>query len=424
MDEIVKIINDWQNYTNKETAKDRIILNDIELKSKEVIDILGCRRVGKSTLFKLIAKKLELKKNQYLYINFEDPFFIENNSSQIIEEIIETFKTYFSKELKYLFFDEIQNIKNWERAIRKLRDLENYHIYISGSSSKLLSKELGSSLTGRHISKIIYPLSFREYLSFKKINYDNKKDLIIKKKEYEKYFKQYLENGGFPEIVINNDLELLKNYFYDILYKDIITRYEIRDTQNLEKIAYNLISNFTNKISYQSLRNNYNISFDKIKSYISYLVETYLIIELKQFNYSIKKQENLSKKYYVIDNGFIKSIAFKFSNDLGKLLENLVLIELERQKKETYFYITNNGYEIDFLIKTHTNEFEIIQVSYDLNNEKTKKREIRAIVEASKELNCTNAIIITNKYKEEIEMDNLKINCVPIVEWLLTKSQH
>lgn len=421
MDELVKIINDWQKYIIKKTAKDRIILNEIELNSKEVIDILGCRRVGKSTLFKLITQKLKLRETDYLYINFEDPFFIENNSSQIIEEIIITFKTYFSKELKYLFFDEIQNIENWERAIRKLRDLENYHIYISGSSSKLLSKELGSSLTGRHISKIIYPLSFKEYLSFKNIKYENKKDLLTKKKEYEKYFKQYLENGGFPEIVINNDLELLKNYFYDILYKDIVARYEIRDTQNLEKIAYYVISNFTNKISYQSLRNSYNISFDKIKNYISYLVETYLIIELKQFNYSIKKQENLSKKYYVIDNGFIKSIAFKFSNDLGKLLENLVLIELQRQKKETYFYLTSNGYEIDFLVKNNLKEFEIIQVSFDLANEKTKTREIRAVVEASKELNSNSAIIITNNHKEKIQIDNLEINCIPIIDWLLMK---
>lgn len=146
-----------------------------------------------------------------------------------------------------------------------------------------------------------------------------------------------MENGGFPEIVLNNNLELLKNYFYDILYKDIVARYKIRDTEILEKIAYYIISNFTNKISYQSLRNNYSVSFDKIKNYISYLIETYLVIELKQFNYSLKKQESLSKKYYVIDNGFIKAVAFKFSNDFGKLLENLVLVELKDKKRKHIF---------------------------------------------------------------------------------------
>lgn len=419
MEELVKVISDWQNYMKNKMPNDRVVLNEIKLDSKEVIDILGCRRVGKSTMFKLIIDKLKLSENEYLYINFEDPFFIENSSSNIFEQIIETFKIYFSKDLKYLFLDEVQHIQNWERAVRKLRDFENYHIFISGSSSKLLSKELGSSLTGRHISNIIYPLSFREFLDFRGVKFKSKKDVLINRIMFEKYFNEYLELGGFPEVVVNNNLDLLKNYFYDILYKDIVARYEIRDTSNLEKIAYYVLTNFTNKISLQSLRSNYGLSFDKLRNYLSYLVETYLIYEVKQFSFSIKKQENLPKKYYLIDNGFIKSIAFKFSQDFGRLLENLVFMEFKRRGKDVYFYVTKNGYEVDFLSKSDLNSFDIFQVVYDFDNLKTKEREIRALVDAAKELNCKSGTLITKSHKERMVFDDIEINCIPIVDWLL-----
>lgn len=419
MNDLIKIINDWQNYIETKKLYQRDILNDINLDTNEVIDILGCRRVGKSSTFKLIIEKLKLSKNEYLYINFEDPYFIENSNYNIIEELIEVYLEYFSKDLKYLFFDEIQNITNWERIIRKLRDLEKYKIFISGSSSKLLSKELGTSLTGRHLSYTLYPLSFKEYLNFNKIKINSKKDLILNKIKIEKYFDLYLKNGGFPEVTLKKDLNILKNYFYDILYKDIVSRYEIRDINNLEKLTYYTLSNFTSFFSLNSIKKQFQISFDKIRNYLHYLTEPYLIFELKLFDYSYKKQEMNPKKYYVIDNGFITSSAFKFSEDFGKLLENLVFIELKRQNKEIYYYKTKNGYEIDFLVKNSDSTFDAFQVSYNLENKKTKDREIRSFINSNKELKIKNFYLITRNHNEEILLNGIKIQCISIINWLL-----
>lgn len=217
--------------------------------------------------------------------------------------------------------------------------------------------------------------------------------------------------------MFNNQLELLKNYFYDIIYKDIVTRYEIRDIKNLEKIAYNIISNFTNKISYQSLRNSYDISFDKIKSYISYLVETYLVLELKQFTYSIKKQENLSKKYYVIDNGFIKSIAFKFSENISRILENTVFLELKRRGYEIYYH--KDKFEYDFVIKEELEILKAIQVTKSLDDDETKKREIAGLIDAMNKYNLKERLILTQDNELEFIQDKFKIKVMPIYKWLL-----
>ena len=214
-EQLVKVISFWKDSLDKADLFDREIVNDIDVRSKEVIDLTGVRRSGKSSILKLLIKKLALSDN-FIFINFEDPYFIEHNNPSVIEEIVEIYKEYFSHNLKYLFFDEIHVVKDWEKAVRKLRDSEKYKIFITGSSSKLLSREMSSLLTGRHLSYHIFPLSFREFLEFKKIRINTKKDVILNEKMLLKEFSEYLSIGGFPEIVITKNRPLLKQ-----LYKKI-----------------------------------------------------------------------------------------------------------------------------------------------------------------------------------------------------------
>ena len=251
-DQIIKTLNFWQETVKSASLRPREILEDLDYKSKEIIDLIGVRRSGKSSILKLIISRLNL--DNFLFVNFEDPFFIANNGPEIIEELIGTYQSYFNPNLKYVFFDEIQEINCWERAVRKLRDGGKFKIFITGSSAKLLNREASTLLTGRHLSYRIMPLSFKEFLLFQKINIAGRKDLVLRDLSLKKIFKTYLEIGGFPEVALTKNKELLKNYFSDILQKDIITRHNIRDKEALEKIAVYLFSNAGKFVPIETLK--------------------------------------------------------------------------------------------------------------------------------------------------------------------------
>jgi len=417
-EQLVKIIDFWKKTSVEPNLFWRSIVDDINYRSKEIIDIVGPRRSGKSTILKLLIKKLNLK-NDYLFINFEDPFFINNNLPEIIEELISTYEEYFDKELKYLFFDEIQNIKDWEKIVRKLYETGKYKIFITGSSSKLLSAELSSLLTGRHLSYSILPLSFIEFLSFKQIIINSKKELILNEKNILKNFDNYLLIGGFPEIVKTENISLLKQYYFDILQKDIIMRYDIRQKDILEKMGIYLISNSTKIISIESLKTTFNLSYEAVSNYLEYFKEAFLNFELLQFSFSLKKQFKTFKKNYSIDTGLANAVSFKFSEDTGRILEQSVFLELKRRGDEIYYYKTNNNKEVDFLIKQKNKKQILIQVCWDLTDEKTKKREIDSLNRAMKELKINEGLILTHNFGSEILEAEKTIKIVPTYKWML-----
>lgn len=414
---LVKIIDFWQKNVTQGKLYSREIIKEIDLKSKEIIDLIGPRRSGKSSILKLIARKFNVK--DYLYINFEDPFFVSHNSAEIIENLIEIYQEYFNLYPKYIFFDEIQEIKDWEKAIRKLRDEGKYKIFITGSSSKLLSREMSSLITGRHITYEVLPLSFKEFLTFRNMDIFNKKELILKRRELVKQFQQYCQDGGFPEIVITGNYALLKNYFYDILEKDIIRRYDIREKDVLEKLTLYLLSNSGNISSLESLKKTFSISFLPANSYLEYLKEAFLIYELVQFSYSLKKQEKAFKKYYSVDVGLSNAVSFKFSEDKGRILENLVLLELKRQGEELYYYRTKNNLEVDFAIKIKNKICQLVQVAWSLDDKQVENREIKALLEAMKEIKLDKAFILTYNEEKEITLDHKTIKVIPIDKWLI-----
>lgn len=416
-EQLVRVINFWKESVEKGELFDREVTESIDIKSKEIVDLMGVRRSGKSSILKLIIKKLNLSDN-FIFINFEDPYFIEHNNPQTIEDIIEVYKEYFFSNLKYLFFDEIQVINNWESAVRKLRDSEKYKIFVTGSSSKLLSHEMSSLLTGRHLSYLIFPLSFKEFLKFRNIKIDSKKDLILKEKLILKEFSEYLTIGGFPELVLTKNKLLLKQYFTDIVQKDILTRHEVRDKDILDKLGVNLITNSAKIFSIDSLRKTFNISFESTSNYIHYFEESFLIFELPQFSYSLKTQQKSLKKFYSIDTGLANSVSFRFSEDKGRMLEQCVFLHLKKIYDELYYYKTKNNLEVDFLVKKSPKEKQLIQVSWSLDDQETKKREIESLRYAMKELGLKTGLILTYNWEEIIKDKNEEIIVKPFYKWI------
>lgn len=416
--QIIRIIDFWEKTIEKDKLKNRSIVKTVDYKSKEIIDFIGPRRSGKSSILKLIIKHLDLK-NNFLFINFEDPFFIENNTPGIIEEFIEVFEEYFDPKLEYLFLDEIQEINNWERVIRKLRDSERYKIFITGSSSKLLSSEISTLITGRHLSYKVFPLSFKEFLDFENINIKDNKDIILKQKTIIRYFHKYMDIGSFPEVVLTKNLELVKNYFYDILQKDIVMRHDIREKEILEKIAIYSLSNSSKIISIESLKKAFNISFNLASSYINHLKNSFLIFELPQFSYSLKKQQKALKKIYSIDSGLANAVSFRFSKDSGRILENIVFLNLKMMEKDIYYYKTKNNLEIDFLINSKKEKKELIQVSWSISDKETRDREIKGLIAAMDELSIINGLILTDDEEGLITIGKKTITFKPASMWLL-----
>ncbi|MEW6006892.1 MAG: ATP-binding protein [bacterium] len=418
---LVKVIEFWQKVSKEDKLNNRSIIKAIDLKSREIVNIIGPRRSGKSSVLKLLIRHLNLK-DDFLYINFEDPFFIEHDYPSIIEEIISVYKEYFNPNLYYLFFDEIQVISQWERTVRKLRDVGKFKIFITGSSAKLLSSEIAFLLTGRHLSYQLMPLSFGEYLQFKGVETLSKKGIILKERLLLKLFLKYLSEGGFPEVVLTDNLELPRQYFRDIIQKDIVMRHQIRTKSILEKMAIYLISNATKTTSIESLKKTFNISYKLVSTYLDYLKESFLLFELPQFSYSLKKQQKAFKKIYAVDCGIANAVSFKFREEKGRLLENCVFLHLLQRGGELYYYKTKNNLEVDFLHKDFSDKVMPIQVTWGLESKKTKNRELESLISALDELKCKEGLILTYNEEDKSYVDNKIINVKPVYKWLLEET--
>ena len=393
--------------------KEKGLLRNVDfdklISTKQITVISGIRRSGKSTLLLQLMKEYE----EFSYMNFDDERLLNFNVSDF-QELLSVFAK-FTKS-KVVFFDEIQNIEGWERFIRRIFD-EEYKIFITGSNAKLLSSELATHLTGRYIKIELYPFSFNELLSYRNINYQRFSSST--RAEIMALFDDYLLTGGFPEMIKYDDDEFLFRVYEDILYKDLIVRYKIKNTKQFKNLSQYLFTNFTNSISYNSLKSVLNIkSATTVQEYISYLEESYLIFELYKYDFSLKKQFVSNKKVYTIDNGIRNKVALRFSSDRGRFLENMVFIELKRRQKEFYFYKTSKNLEIDFLYNENE-QFHLIQVSYGLGDLKTREREIKAIVDTATELPRTKNLILTYDEEDSILDNNVEITILPVWKWLL-----
>lgn len=379
--------------------------------------ITGPRRAGKSVMALQI-----LKNNNFAYLNFDDELLLKYfDEDAVIQGLNDVYKGF-----TYLLLDEIQNLPNWELWVSKLYR-RGINMIITGSNSKLLSHEMASTLTGRYVQITVLPFSFAETLRF----VEHSLPAVVQFTPVETgkilgLLHAYLFNGGFPETVLNPGI--LKNYlsslFDSILLKDILKRFRIRQTQQLYDLSNFLLSNYTNLFSYNQVKDSLNFnSVATVQKFIGYLEEPYLFQHITRYNNKIKNQQKSAQKIYIIDNGFIKARSFELSPNYGRLLENLVFIELLRRdykpELELFYFRTRNDREIDFLVRKGHRIEQLIQVCYDFDQPKVIKRETSAIVEAAKELNCTDLLLLTWDKEDSIEINNFKINLLPAWKWLL-----
>ncbi len=374
--------------------------------------IVGPRRAGKSFFALHFLSEL----NNFGYVNFDDERLVELKDYDSLVEAINS----VYKNPKNILFDEIQNLDKWELFVNRLAR-QGFNLIITGSNSKLLSKELATHLTGRHFLINLFPFSFKEYLNL------FKKDLTTN--EIKNKFDEYLFEGGYPEPKIKkiDNKDYLISLFDSIIYKDIVRRYNIRNPNKINDLAYYLMSNISNEYSFNSLKKLTSIeSSHTVEKYLEYLEEGFIFFNVKRFSYKVKEQLSSIKKIYCIDNGFISSKSFRTSPDYGRLYENLVAIKLKKleldNKINFYYWKNQQQQEVDFVIKKGLRVHKLIQVCYDVDNLKTKNREVRALISASKELKCKNLLIITRdkEMKKSFEWFGIKrkIKFIPLWKWL------
>lgn len=380
-----------------EYGTEREDLGSIPLELPHAVIISGIRRSGKSTLLHQILKKLP----NYYYLNFEDTRLIDFESGDF-EKLDEVFHTEYGPSEFYLL-DEIQNVKGWEIFVRSRLD-RHKHLFITGSNASMLSKELGTRLTGRHINVEMFPFSFGEALLHRKE--------IASPESFEWYFNQ----GGFPDFIKYGRPEILRELFIDILQRDIISRHKIRETKALHELALYLLSNVGKEFSYNSLKKMFQFgSVNTPISFVSYLEDSYLLFTIPKFDYSLKKQMINEKKVYSIDNGLSNANSVSFSSNKGRMLENFVFITLRRSHKNIY-YFRENG-ECDFLIKEDSRIIIAIQVAYELN-EDNKKREIEGLLEAMRKFELREGFILTYNQEDEIDIEDKRIIIKPVWKWI------
>ena len=432
--EILSILEEWNCWSKpfRDSFSRNTYEKEVLAKSttNEILFVKGVRRSGKSTILRNHVENLiasGVPKEEILFVNLEDPRFVPFLSLSLLEEIKKAYLYYLSPKSKpYIFLDEVQNIEEFEKWLLKEYELDTAHLFATGSNSKLLSREIGSSLSGRYLDVEVLPLSFREFLAFKGVTIISYYELVSKQLILEKLFEEFMNFGGFPQVVLIESIELkeaeLKSYYDSILLRDIVARYKLNDFRSLEKLSVTLLSSIANPMSLNRLKNRLGVSFDMVNRYLEYLENSYMIQTIPLFDWSLQKQFSNPKKIYSIDTGLSKRVSFEVGKRIGDLLENIVYLELKRRFEEIYYFKTEQGYEVDFLIKDREEITHLIQVSQTLKDNKTKKRELRALIKASKELkhiNHTKLLLITMDSSSVELVDGVEIEVLNVIEWCI-----
>jgi uncharacterized protein len=386
-----------ENFQNKNVGWQRELLPKLKLPNNFALIITGIRRCGKSTLlFQLLKEKF----SNAFYLHFEDPRlagFENDDFNRLSNEIVK-------RNPSVLFFDEIQLLKNWEQFVRQKLD-EGYKVVITGSNATLLSKELGTKLTGRHLSVELFPFSYTEFLGLRKL------------KDTEKSVLEYLRKGGFPEYLKTENGFVLNQLLEDILYRDIAVRYAVRDVKSLKQLAVYLLSNIAKPVSASNLTKLFAIkSVSALLDYFGFLENAYIVQFLPMFSYSLKKQIRNPRKVYSIDLGLFTENSIVFSDENGRRIENAVYLHLRTAHTELYYF--HEKKECDFVVFEKGKPKELIQVCYDLTADNLE-RETSGLLAAMDYFNMSLGKIVTLKQKDSFKKDGKKIDVVPLNEFLM-----
>jgi len=409
------LLEQQQTFWLRETGVERKRLGEIEraMPLPHAVVISGLRRAGKSTLLAQFAHRLG--EERFYYVNFEDDRFLgfqSEDANDLYQLLVELFG-----ERKVFIIDEIQNITGWERFVRRFMD-QGIKFFITGSNTSLLSRELGTRLTGRYIAVELFPFSFTEFLRFKGYNIPDLTRLTtIETAQLQQALNEYLSLGGIPEPLKYPDLPLRRTLYDDILYRDIATRYRIEEVRALKELAFFLMSNPASQVSFNKLKEQFRLgSVNTIKNYIEYMENSWLIFTMNVYDYSVKRQQIAAKKVYSIDTGLVNAIGFSFSPNTGKLMENAAFLALRRKAHEIYYYTIPAGFEVDFYLPESG---QLIQVAQSMDNPVTREREIRALTDGMSVLGLSSGLILTDSKSQTITRDRYTITIRSLAGWLL-----
>lgn len=374
--------------------------------------ITGPRRVGKSTYALLM-----LQGKSFAYLNFDDNLLLSAWDEELVMRTLdEVYPNY-----EFLLLDEVQNLKDWDVWVSKLYR-RGKNLVITGSNAKMLSGEMATVLTGRYLQVEMLPFSLTETIEWKGANINSISN--AKQAEAVAIADDYLRNGGYPETIDMRSItrNYLSTLFDSIIWKDVAKRHNIRNITNLNNIALYLLSNFCNPLSANDIAKELSMtSVTTTRKFMDYLHEPYLFYYLPRFNNKLKLMKKAASKVYVIDNGFVAAKAFNLSENLGRLLENEVFVELLRQgyqvETSLFYYRSRNDREVDFVTRQGTHINQLIQVCYDMTSPKTEKREVNSLIECAGELKCNNLLIITNNEEREIHTDGYNIKVIPFIKY-------
>ena len=393
---------------------ERTQLTEVEraLALPHAVIISGLRRVGKSTLLAQLAHRLGQK--QFYYVNFEDDRLISfqaEDTNDLYQVLLELYG-----ERKTFILDEVQNVPGWEHFVRRFMDM-GFKFYITGSNASLLSRELGTRLTGRYVPLELFPFSFREFLFFRQYPVpDLSRMTTLDTARLQQALHEYLQLGGIPDPLKYPDLPLLRTLYEDVLYRDIATRYRVEEVRALKELAFYLMSHPAGHVSFNKLKDQFRLgSVNTIKNYIEYLENSWLIFTVNVYDYSVKRQQIAPKKIYPIDPGLTNAVGFSFSPNTGKLFETVAFLALRRQMKEIYYYTTPAGYEVDFYLPETR---QLFQVTQHLDNPTTRECEVRALLDAMQALKIQEGTILAEANAEPIQESGFTIQIRSLAEWL------
>lgn len=396
---------------------------------KKIITIIGPRRAGKTYFLFQIIKKLIAGKadiTDILYINFEDERILPISAGdlrQIMDAYLELYK---DKQNPFIFFDEIQNISGWEKFVRRIND-QGYRVFLTGSNSRLLSREIATELRGRTLVYEIFPFSFVEFLAAKKVILNNNILYGSKRHQIRQLFDDYLFTGGYPEIVFIEDKitksRILQDYFNTVFYKDLVERYKIKNRELLRHWLNALIMNISSLVSFSKIENDFKsrgmkLSRTTLSAFARYIEDIFFGFFVELYSESIRKRQVNPKKFYLIDQAIHNFLTLSFAENKGRILENVVFLELRRKGFPVYYYKTKAGLEVDFL-QAETGNNKLVQVCYDMVHIDTYNREKRALLAGTKEMGLSTGLILTNDEKRLEKHGNYSLKIIPVWEWLL-----
>ena len=391
-----------------------------------IISVIGPRRAGKTySIFNLIKKK-KLKDEDYLFINFEDDEICEMKRKEI-RKVIFYHQEIYGREPEYLFFDEIQNLERWESFVYSLFEKKRYFIFITGSSSKLLSEEIATQLRGRSLTILVLPFSFKEFLQVKGLHVKTKILLSYEESKIKNLLRLYLKEGGFPDIVLTsiNREEYFRDYINLVVFRDIVERYKIRDIGLIKMFVRFAISSFSKEFSihkiYRTFKSmNVKVSKKTLYRYADMLEDAQFCFFLRKFSFSERESLLSIPKVFLNDPGIANyGRTTKFDEEIGKLMENAVFLELKRKKLETFYWRDYQGNEVDFVVKEGLKVKQLIQVTYANDRDEIREREIKDLMKSSELLKCKDLLCITWDYEGEEKIKGKKVKFVPLWKWLM-----